>query len=55
MECVESLKNEGITQSIEFGCGQVIKGLVKKIAPEITVNNMNSLEEFKAAEGMING
>lgn len=55
VECTETLISQGFTQSIEFGCGQVIKGLVKKISRDLKVQNINSLEDFKAAEALVNG
>lgn len=50
VQCVQRLKNLGITKLVEVGTGQVLKGLNKKIAPEIPVFNINSIEDLKNLE-----
>lgn len=49
VQCVETLADMGVKRCIEFGSGQVLSGLVKKIDSEnLATFNMNSLDEFKA-------
>jgi [acyl-carrier-protein] S-malonyltransferase len=51
VECTQGVKTLGATRLIEIGCGKVLAGLTKKIDPDqLTVFNLNSLEELKAAE-----
>ncbi len=52
IECVQKLKSLGATRAIEFGCGKVLSGLVKKIDSEIETFNLNSLEDVKLVEGL---
>lgn len=52
--CIEALRDLGAARMIECGSGQVLSGLGKKIDSEgVQTFNMNSLEEFKALEGVI--
>lgn len=51
VECVETLKGLKVQRLIEFGSGQVLKGLVKKIDAELEVLSVNSLEDLKKLEG----
>ncbi len=51
VECVSRMSELGATKLIEFGCGKVLSGLVKKIDSErLTTFNVGSLEELKALE-----
>ncbi|USN48189.1 MAG: ACP S-malonyltransferase [Pseudobdellovibrionaceae bacterium] len=55
IQCVEKLRDLGATQVIEFGSGQVLSGLVKKIDSEhLATFNMNALDEFKAVVSAYN-
>lgn len=55
IECVEQLRGLGATKLVEFGCGKVLSGLVKKIdSGALQTFNLNSLEELKALEQAIN-
>jgi [acyl-carrier-protein] S-malonyltransferase len=48
IECTEKLKELGVTELIEVGSGQVLKGLTKKIWPEFNnFKSTNSLEDLK--------
>lgn len=51
IECTEKLKDLGITEMVEVGSGQVLKGLTKKIWPELasfkSTNNLEDLKLFK--------
>ncbi len=49
-ESVELLAREGVTQSIEFGHGAVIKGLVRRIAKEMVVQQVGQPDDIKAVE-----
>ena len=50
-QSMESLKKKGWNQFIEFGQGQVLKGLLKKIDSEnFQVWTTSSLEELRALE-----
>jgi [acyl-carrier-protein] S-malonyltransferase len=42
IECVQYLSSQGVTSIIEFGPGRVLTGLIKRIAPDITLRNINS-------------
>lgn len=54
IECVQRLVQMGARQSLEVGCGKVLNGLVKKIdAQNLTVSNINSLEELRAVEAAL--
>lgn len=48
IECTEKLKDLGVTELVEVGSGQVLKGLTKKIWPEFgNFKSTNSLEDLK--------
>lgn len=52
-QCVEKLRDSGVTHLIEFGSGKVLSGLVKKIDSEkLQSFNLNSLDELKTLEGV---
>lgn len=54
IECVQNLVEQGVRQSVEVGCGKVIAGLCKKIdSQNLTVSNVNSIEDLKAIEALI--
>lgn len=53
VECVNTLSHQGIQTLIEAGPGTVLKGLVKKIAPDLKVFNINSIDEFKEVENAL--
>lgn len=48
VQCVEYMAQQGVTQMVEIGPGRVLAGLVKRIAPDIKVRNINSVESLKA-------
>jgi len=53
-QCIEKMRDLGITRLIEFGSGKVLAGLVKKIDSErLQTFNLNSLDEVKALENML--
>lgn len=39
--CVEFMASSGVTEVIEFGPGRVLTGLIKRIAPGMTLTNIN--------------
>lgn len=48
IECTEKLKALGVTEIVEVGSGQVLKGLTKKIWPELeNFKSTNSLDDLK--------
>ena len=49
-ESIELLASEGVAQSIEFGHGAVIKGLVRRIAKEMVVQQVGQPDDIKAVE-----
>lgn len=50
VQCVQKLKSLGITKLVEVGTGQILKGLVKKISPDIPVYNVNNMDDLKNLE-----
>lgn len=46
VDSVETMKARGITKVIEIGHGNVLAGLIKRIAPEIAVVNVGSPEDL---------
>ena len=46
-ESVEYMIKNGITNFLEIGPGKVLSGLVKKINKNVTISNINSLEDVK--------
>jgi len=46
--CVEHMVSQGVRSVIEFGPGKVLTGLLKRIAPEITLRNINSKGSLQA-------
>ena len=47
VECVNNMVVQGITTTLECGPGKVLSGLIKKINPEITIKNIERLEEIE--------
>lgn len=41
VQCVEYMAAHGVTTMIEFGPGRVLTGLIKRIAPQVTLRNIN--------------
>ncbi|MEO0334772.1 MAG: ACP S-malonyltransferase [Pseudomonadota bacterium] len=54
VDCIETLKTQGCSRFVELGNGKVLSGLMKKIDPELTVLNINSLEDIKELEKQLN-
>jgi len=53
--CMEALRDFGAPRMIECGSGQVLAGLGKKIdSTHLQIFNMNSLEELRALESVVN-
>jgi [acyl-carrier-protein] S-malonyltransferase len=50
IECTNKLVELGLDHQVEFGHGKVLSGLAKKINKDITVYNLNNLEEFQKLE-----
>ena len=44
VNCINSMKNIGIDTIVEFGPGNVLTGLIKRIAADIKTANVNSVE-----------
>lgn len=44
INCINSMADAGIDSIIEFGPGNVLTGLIKRIKPEIITANINSIE-----------
>jgi [acyl-carrier-protein] S-malonyltransferase len=42
VQCVEYLAANGVASVVEFGPGRVLTGLIKRIAPGITLTNVNN-------------
>jgi [acyl-carrier-protein] S-malonyltransferase len=45
--CVQYLAAEGVTSIVEFGPGRVLTGLIKRIAPDITLRNINGVASIE--------
>lgn len=55
-QCIEKLRDLGAVRLVEFGCGKVLAGLVKKIDGErLQTFNLNSLEDLKNLETAYRG
>jgi [acyl-carrier-protein] S-malonyltransferase len=52
---VQRLASEGVTAYVEVGPGKVLSGLVKRIAREATILNVENLEDLTAVEGLFHG
>ncbi len=48
VQCVEYMASEGVTTMIEFGPGRVLTGLIKRIAPSVTLRNINGTGSLSA-------
>ena len=48
VDSIQYMQNSGITNLVEIGHGQVLSGLVKRIAPEIQVQNIASPDDLDA-------
>lgn len=46
VDSIQTMQRMGITRVVEIGHGNVLAGLVKRIAPEITVSNVGSPEDL---------
>jgi [acyl-carrier-protein] S-malonyltransferase len=55
IECIEQVNTLTPRFYVEYGHGQVLKGLLKKIDPAKEVFNVNSLEEFRHLEEVFKG
>jgi [acyl-carrier-protein] S-malonyltransferase len=47
VECVQYLASEGVAEIVEFGPGRVLTGLIKRIAPDMALRNINSLASLE--------
>lgn len=48
VDSVETMVSLGVTSIIEIGHGNVLSGLIKRIAPDVTVRNVGSPEDLDA-------
>ena len=48
VKCVEYIAQQGITQFIEIGPGKVLKGLIRRINPALTVTNIEKPQDIDA-------
>lgn len=48
VQCVEYMAGQGVTTMIEFGPGRVLTGLIKRIAPQVTLRNINGTGSLSA-------
>ncbi len=46
VKTIEHMRDRGVTHALEIGPGRVLAGLVKRIAPEIKVININKVDAF---------
>jgi [acyl-carrier-protein] S-malonyltransferase len=47
VQCVEAMRAAGVTEMIEIGPGRVLTGLIKRIAPDIALRNINGVASLK--------
>ena len=52
--CVKKMQEMGVTHIVECGPGRVLAGLVRRIAPEITVANVSDLESIQKVVAQLN-
>ena len=52
--CVKKMQEMGVTHIVECGPGRVLAGLVRRIAPEITVANVSDLASVKNVIAQLN-
>jgi [acyl-carrier-protein] S-malonyltransferase len=52
-ECVTAMAAAGVTDLYEVGCGKVLAGLAKRIAPELKVSSIGTPAEVEAALGSL--
>ena len=52
--CVQKMQEMGVTHIVECGPGRVLVGLVRRIAPEITVANVSDLASVKNVIAQLN-
>ena len=48
VKCVEYIASQGITHFIEIGPGKVLKGLIRRINPALTVSNIEKPQDIEA-------
>jgi len=48
VKCVQYIASQGVTQFIEIGPGKVLKGLIRRIDPAITVQNIEKPQDIEA-------
>lgn len=52
-DVVRRLASEGVTRYVEVGPGKVLSGLVKKIAPDATIHNVEGPNDLAAVEALL--
>lgn len=52
-DVVRRLASEGVTRYVEVGPGKVLSGLVKKIAPDATIHNVEGPSDLAAIEALL--
>lgn len=48
VQCVETMTAAGVTTMIEFGPGRVLTGLIKRIATDVTLRNINGAGSLRS-------
>ena len=46
-ESVQAMAADGVTEMVELGAGKVLAGLVKRIAPDVTVSSVGTAEQVE--------
>jgi len=52
-ECVTAMAAAGVTDLYELGCGKVLAGLAKRIAPELKASSIGTASEVEAVLGSL--
>ncbi len=55
VECVEEMRRQGVSRFVEVGPGKVLRGLIRQIAGDAEVLNVEDVESLKKALAVLQG